>query len=458
MRILGVSSLFIAVALGCGLLSGYASKAEPQGEETGKSGSSVFGDWHQDRPGLRRRITIGDLPPPYATPSVSKIPHQMKHPAEAPLRAPDGFKVNLFAEGLDQPRTMRVAPNGDIFLAETAPGNVRVLRPTADGSAAAKIATYASGLSAPFGIAFYPAGPAPKWIYVAEENRVVRFPYSNGDLAPKAAPEVVVARLASTTGGHVTRDIAFSKDGARMYVSVGSESNVAEGMARKSPQAIRAWEAVHGFGSAWGDEESRANVLSFTPEGKERRVFATGIRNCVALAVHPETGDVYCATNERDGLGDNLVPDYVTHIRAGEFFGWPWHYMGGHEDPRWRGARPDLAGKVTNPDVLIQPHSAPLGLTFYTGTAFPVDYRGSAFAAFHGSWNRSVLTGYKVVRILMQDGHPTGDYEDFLTGFVASDDLVWGRPVSVTVAGDGSLLVSEDANGTIWRVSAAQGR
>ena len=458
MRILTVLSLFLAAALGCGLLSGDASRAELQGEETGKPGSSVFGDWHQDRPGLRRRIRTGDLPPPYATPSVSKIPHEKKHPAEAPLRAPDGFKVSLFAEGLDQPRTMRVAPNGDIFLAETAPGNVRVLRPAADGSSAAKIATYAHGLSAPFGIAFYPAGPDPKWIYVAEQNRVIRFRYSNGDLAPKAAPEVVVARLASTTGGHVTRDIAFSKDGTRMYVSVGSESNIAEGMKKKSPKAIQAWEAVHGLGAAWGDEESRAAVFSFTPEGKERRIFATGIRNCVALAVHPETGDLYCAANERDGLGDNLVPDYVTHIRAGEFFGWPWRYMGGHEDPRWKGARPDLADKVTTPDVLIQPHSAPLGLTFYTGTAFPADYRGSAFAALHGSWNRSVLTGYKVVRILMRDGHPTGDYEDFLTGFVASDDMVWGRPVGVTVARDGSLLVSEDANGTIWRVSAAQDR
>ena len=458
MRKLNVPRLFLAAALSFGLLGAYASKAEPQGEETAKPGSSVFGGWRQDRPGLRHRITIADLPPPYATPSVSQIPQDMKHPAAAPLRAPDGFKVNLFAEGLDQPRTMRVAPNGDIFLAETAPGNVRVLRPAADGSAAAKIVTYKSGLSAPFGMAFYPAGPDPKWLYVAEENRVIRFPYSNGDLAPKATPEVVVAKLASTTGGHVTRDIAFSKDGARMYVSVGSQSNVAEDMDKKSPQAIRAWEAVHGLGAAWGDEESRAAVFSFTPEGKERRVFATGIRNCVALAVHPETGDLYCAANERDGLGDNLVPDYVTAVRAGDFFGWPWHYMGGHEDPRWKGARPDLAGKVTVPDVLIQPHSAPLGLTFYTGTAFPAGYRGSAFAAFHGSWNRSVLTGYKVVRILMQDGRPTGEYEDFLTGFAASNDQAWGRPVSVTVARDGSLLVSEDSNGTIWRVSAAQGR
>ena len=244
---------------------------------------------------------------------------------------PDGFAVSLFAEGLDQPRTLRVAPNGDIFVAETAAGNVRILRPSADGNSAAKIATYARDLSTPFGIAFYPAGPDPKWVYVAEENRVIRFSYSNGDLTPRSAPEIVVAKLASSTGGHVTRDVAFSNDGARMFVSVGSKSNDAEDMRKKSPQEIEKWEAGHGLGAAWGSEESRADVLMFTPEGKDRRTFATGIRNCVGLAVHPDTGDVYCSTNERDGLGDNLVPDYVTRVREGEFFGWPWRYMGDHE-------------------------------------------------------------------------------------------------------------------------------
>jgi glucose/arabinose dehydrogenase len=243
-----------------------------------------------------------------------------------------------------------------------------------------------------------------------------------------------------------------------MFVSVGSESNVAEGMPKKTPQEIKKWEDGHALGSAWDSEESRADVLMFTPDGKDRRVFATGIRNCVGLAVHPDTGDVYCSTNERDGLGDNLVPDYVTRVREGEFFGWPWRYMGDHEDPRWKGARPDLAGKVANPDVLIQPHSAPLGMTFYTGTAFPSGHRGSAFAALHGSWNRATRTGYKVVRIIMRDGQPTGDYEDFLTGFVVDNAKVWGRPVGVATARDGSLLVSEDANGTIWRITATADR
>ncbi len=308
----------------------------------------------------------------------------------------------------------------------------------------------------PFGIAFYPAGPDPKWVYIAENNRVIRFPYADGDLEAKQPPEAVVPELAPTQGGHVTRDVAFSKDGARMFVSVGSATNDAQGMASKTPAEIEAWQAKKGLGAAWDFEENRADVLVFTPGGKDGHVFATGIRNCVGLALHPDTGEVYCSTNERDGLGDNLPPDYVTRIREGQFFGWPWRYMGDREDPRWKGARPDLAGKTATPDVPLQPHSAPLGMTFYTGTALPPEYRGSAFVAFHGSWNRGLRTGYKVVRILMQDGVPTGEYEDFLTGFAVDDNRVWGRPVGVAVGKDGAVYVSEDANGTVWRIAPLQ--
>lgn len=453
-----VIAIFIAAVLSAGLGTAFpaSEKAEPDGAaQRGNSPLSGFADWRADRPGLRHRILIQDLPAPYDTRSAGNPPREVKRPAGAKPVAPEGFAVSLFADGLDQPRTLRPAPNGDIFVAETAAGNVRVLRPNADGSSAAKPALFASGLSAPFGIAFYPQGADPKWVYIAEDNRVIRFSYANGDLAPRSAPEVVVAKLAPASGGHVTRDVSFSNDGARMFVSVGSESNDAEGMRIKSAQDIQRWESEHGLGAAWGSEESRADVLVFTPEGKDRRVFATGLRNCVGLAIHPQSGDLYCSTNERDGLGDNLVPDYVTRVREGAFFGWPWRYMGDHEDPRWKGARPDLAGKVTNPDVPLQPHSAPLGMTFYTGTAFPPEYRGSAFVAFHGSWNRAKRTGYKVVRIVMRDGQPTGDYEDFLTGFVVDNASVWGRPVGVATARDGSLLVSEDASGTIWRISAS---
>ena len=272
--------------------------------------------------------------------------------------------------------------------------------------------------------------------------------------SPRGRAETIVDRLPG--GGHMTRDIAFSPDGKRLYVAVGSGSNVAEGQRPLPADAIRAWEAAHGLGAAWGGEENRADVLVFDPDGSNGRVFAAGIRNCAGLTVEPKTGAVWCATNERDGLGDNLPPDYVSRIREGAFYGWPWYYIGGNEDPRHAGERPDLADKVTVPDVLIQPHSAPLSITFYDGDAFPEAYRGDGFATLHGSWNRSRRTGYKVVRIPMSDGVPTGEYEDFMVGMVLADDAVWGRPVGIAVAHDGALLVSEDANGTIWRVSAAR--
>jgi glucose/arabinose dehydrogenase len=194
-------------------------------------------------------------------------------------------------------------------------------------------------------------------------------------------------------------------------------------------------------------------VLAFDPDGKNQTLYATGIRNCVGLAIQPATGAPWCSTNERDGLGDDLVPDYVTSVKEGGFYGWPWYYIGSHEDPRHPGARADLKDKVTTPDVLLQAHSASLGLTFYDAGQFPAEYRGDAFAAEHGSWNRSKRTGYKVIRIRMRDGVPTGEYEDFATGFVVNDREVWGRPVGIAVARDGSLLISEDGNGTIWRVS-----
>ena len=194
------------------------------------------------------------------------------------------------------------------------------------------------------------------------------------------------------------------------------------------------------------------------PEGHQPlHTFATGIRNGVGLAVNPQTGDLWVSTNERDALGDNLVPDYITRVREGGFYGWPWYYMGDHEDPRHAGERPDLAGRITVPDVLLQSHSASLEMTFYTATngaaAFPAEYDGDAFAAFHGSWNRSSRTGYKVVRVRLVDGVPTGEYEDFLTGFVVDNRDVWGRPVGVAVAHDGALLVTEDGHGTLWRIS-----
>jgi glucose/arabinose dehydrogenase len=293
---------------------------------------------------------------------------------------------------------------------------------------------------------------------VAENNRVVRFAYQSGDLKARAAPEVIVPQISPVSGHHVTRDVDFSADGKTMYVSVGSGSNVAEEMPGKTLAEAQAWDAEHhAVGAAFGPEANRADVITYDPLGKGEALFATGIRNCVSLRVQPGTGVPWCVVNERDSLGDNLPFDYVTRVKAGGFYGWPWWYIGAHEDTRPKSSRPDLADKVIVPDVLIQAHSAPLGLTFYTArtgaAAFPADYRGDAFVALHGSWNRSKRTGYKLVRLKLKNGAPTGTYEDFLTGFVVDDRSVWGRPVGVAVAHDGALLVSDDGGGMIWRIS-----
>jgi glucose/arabinose dehydrogenase len=420
------------------------------------SGQAAYGDWRSDAPGVRRHITADDLPASYVTRSSSNAPAVVKAPPNAVPKVPSGFTARIFARGLETPRILRVAPNGDIFIAESGAGQIRVMR-AADGAATpSRSEIFAGDLDGPFGIAFYPLGAEPQWVYVATTAAVMRFPYRNGDLKARGAAEKIVARLPD--GGHWTRDIAFSRDGRRMFVSVGSDSNVAQGLPKKSPDEIRRWESLKGLGAAWDGEDRRADVLVFDPDGRNEHSFATGIRNCVGLAVQPQTGDLWCSTNERDGLGDDLPPDYVTRVRDGEFFGWPWFYIGGHEDPRHKGERPDLRDKVTVPDVLLQPHSAPLGMTFYdaqpgAAAAFPIEYRGDAFVAAHGSWNRGKRTGYKVVRIHLRDGKPSGDYEDFLTGFVDDDAKVWGRPVGVAVARDGALLVSEDGNGTIWRIA-----
>ncbi|HEX2655070.1 MAG TPA: sorbosone dehydrogenase family protein [Xanthobacteraceae bacterium] len=383
---------------------------------------------------------------------ASNHPRVVARPVNATPRIPSGFHVELFASGLSGPRAMQVAPNGDVFISETRAGRVRVLRAENGATKPNANEIFSSNLNRPFGIAFYPPGPDPQWIYIANTDSVVRFRYANGDLKAQGRPETVVSQL--PRGGHTTRDIAFSKDGARMFVSVGSASNSGEGMERsRAHPTVSNWDKQHGLGAAWGSETERADVLMFDPQGKGRRIFAAGIRNCVGLAVHPSSGEVWCSVNERDDLGDNLVPDYITRVREGAFYGWPWYYIGSNEDPQHRGERPDLNDKVTVPDVLIQSHSASMQMAFYTGTQFPPDMRDSAFAAQHGSWNRAKRTGYKIIRLPLRDGAPTGEYEDFMTGFVINDQRVWGRPVGIAVARDGALLISEDGNGTVWRVS-----
>lgn len=413
-------------------------------------GKDAYGSWQADKPGVVRLIRPQDLPKPGASSSIANTARVTARDGTTPL-VPQGFKIELLADGLSDPRVLRVAPNGDIFVAETRPGRIRVLRLGEGGTKVATNEVFASGLPRPFGIAFFPNGDNPQWVYVADASSVVRFPYHAGDLKASRRLEIVVANLAQASG-HSTRDVVFTPDGKRMLVSVGSASNVAEGMGSPSG-GLEAWSRTQAVGATWGYETDRAAVLSFTPDGKDRKLYATGIRNCVGLAIQPQTGLPWCSTNERDGLGDDLVPDYVTSVKEGAFYGWPWFYIGNNEDPRHVGARPDLKDKVTVPDVLVQAHSASLGMTFYQGTQFPSEYQGDAFAAEHGSWNRSKRTGYKVIRIRMKDGKPTGEYEDFVTGFVINDSQVWGRPVGIAMAKDGSLLISEDTGGTIWRVT-----
>jgi glucose/arabinose dehydrogenase len=414
--------------------------------------------YEQDAPGRAHRVDITALPAPYATESARNFPQVSARPDDATLELPPGFEIDVFTRDVEGPRVMRVAPNGDIFVSESRAGRVKVLRPTADGAGVASTAVFAEDLNRPFGLQFYPAGANPAWLYVGEMNRVVRYPYQSGDTAPRGEPEVVVPELAPTVDGHYSRDLVFSQDGERMFVAVGSLTNVADDLPEKSPAEIEAWEAEHGLGAAWGDEENRATVLVFDVDASASgKPYANGIRNCVGLTIEPVTGDLWCTVNERDALGDNLVPDYSTRVREGGFYGWPWYYMGDNEDPRHAGERPDLKGHVTVPDVPFESHSAATALAFYQANsgpaAFPDEYIGDGFAVFHGSWNKSARTGHKVVRVPMDNGVPSGEYVDFLVGFVTADGEPWARPASVTQAPDGSLLLSEDGNNVIYRIS-----
>ena len=399
---------------------------------------ATFGDYRTERPGVWHKITPGDLPKPYATNAVDNGPHKVSRPAGAWPQAKAGFEVKAYATGLDGPRLARVAPNGDLFVVESEAGTIKVLRGVTAEGKAEQVETFASGLSQPFGLAFYPPGPSPKFVYVANTDSVVRFAYEAGDWKARAKPQLVLDRIPSggrlRGGGHWTRDVVFSRDGQKMYVSVGSLSNIDD------PDNHPA-------------ENDRAAILVADADGKNRKVFAKGIRNPVGLAIDPDSGQLWASVNERDGLGDNLVPDYITHVQEGGFYGWPWFYIGGNQDPRHAGKHPELQAKTIVPDVLLQPHHASLQLTFYDGKQFPAEYSGQIFAAQHGSWNREMRTGYSVIRVAMKDGKASGAYEDFLTGFVLADGNVWGRPVGVAVAGDGALLVTDDLSNTVWRVS-----
>ncbi len=368
------------------------------------------------------QISAANLPPPFATGSAGNGPSIVARPDGAGLSVPPGFHIYRWADTLPNVRTLVTAPNGDIFAVESSTGNVIVLRDADRDGIPETRSTFASGLNQPFGMAFYPPGPSPSFLYVANTDGVVRFPYTAGNLQATGQAQTIVSGL--PTGGHRTRGLAFRPDGTKMYVSVGSGGNVDE-----------------------GEDTRRAAVGEYNPDGSGYRLFSSGLRNPVTIAFHPVTRALWTTVNERDGLGDSLVPDYVTSLTDDGFYGWPYFYLGANPEPRLP-AKPDLASRVIVPDILFQAHSAPLGLAFYTGAAFPASYRNSAIVALHGSWNRSQRTGYKVVRTTSGGG-----YEDLVWGWSTPDGTVWGRPVGVTVAGDGSLLISDDSAGCIWRVT-----
>jgi len=426
----GFAVLFVAAGAWMMAVHAQGSKVDAKNLLTGQA---AFIDYRTMKPGVFRKITTADLPKPFATESAGNFPRVVARPADAWPQVPAGFKVDLYASGLKGARQIRMAPNGDFFVTESAGNQLSVYRGRGKDGKPELTSVFATGLRQPFGIAFYPPGANPQWVYVGNTGSVVRFPYKVGDVKASGDAETIIAEL-PPGGGHWTRDVVFSPNGQRMWVAVGSGSNIDD--PDTHPR-----------------EFHRANILEFKPDGAFVKVYASGIRNPVGLGVNPTTGELWCSTNERDALGDNLVPDYVTHVREDGFYGWPWYYMGDNIDPRLGDKHPELRAKTIVPDVLLSPHNASLGLTFYDGSMFPAEYRGDLFAAEHGSWNRSNRTGYEVIRVPLVNGKASGEFEDFMTGFVTADGNVWGRPVAVVTAKDGSLLVTDDGSQSIWRVS-----
>lgn len=381
----------------------------------------------------RFQIRVTDLPPPYASESASQPPQVINRPANAQLQVPDGFRVEVFAQGLSRPRWLAVASNGDVFVAESYDNRICLLRDANQDGVAESKRVFAEGLNQPLGMAI---APDQQSFYIANTDAVVRFPYQVGQTQLSGKPQIITELPGGGYNQHWTRNLIFSPDGRKLYVSIGSRSN------------------------ADLEELPRATIQEMNSDGSDRRTFASGLRNPVGLDFNPITGDLYTTVNERDGLGDDLVPDYLTQVKPGGFYGWPYAYLGDNRDPRLP-QNPQLTASTIVPDVLFQAHSAALGLTFYTGKQFPAAYQGDAFVAFRGSWNRSQGTGYKVVRVPFDSqGQAQGYYEDFLTGWVINPQVptVWGRPVGIAVAKDGALLVTDEPGGKVWRISYTGGQ
>jgi len=378
------------------------------------------------------RINLEDLPPPFHSESASKPPQVIPIPNNPVLNVPPGFKVNIFAENLDNPRWLALTPDGDVLVTETKQNRIRLLKDTNKDGVADQITTFAdskNGLNIPFGMAF-----SPGYFFLGNTDEVRRYSYNNQQQLTGTGE-----KIAELPGGgynqHWTRNVIVSPNNQKLYVSIGSKTNVSQ------------------------ENPPRASIQVMNLDGSNQQTFAYGLRNPVGLDFHPETKELYTTVNERDGLGDDLVPDYFTRIRSGEFYGWPYSYFTPNNlDPRHvqngQSVRRDLVKKTLKPDVLFQAHSAALGLQFYDGNTFPEPYKKGAFVAFRGSWNRNSGTGYKLVFIPFNQGRPQGYYEEFLTGFLVNPAIpeTWGRPVGLLVLPDGSLIFTEESNGWIYRV------
>jgi glucose/arabinose dehydrogenase len=380
-------------------------------------------------PGTRIQVLAEGLPPPYATPSANNASRRVLRPDNPPFRLPPGFSVAIFADHLTNPRSLLVLPDGDVLLAQSKTGEITLLRDS-DGDGVAEFrSTFASGFARPYGLAL-----SGGQLYVADTVAVWQMPYGDGDQQARAAARPITSRGALGGDlGHWTRNLVFSPDGSRFYVAIGSQTNVGE------------------------DPSPRGSVQSFTADGQGQQTYASGLRNPVGMAFYPGTNDLYAVVNERDGLGDGLVPDFLTRLSPGASYGWPYAYIGQHPQPGLA-APPGFIDKAVVPDLLFRPHSAPLGLVFYEGDQFPAQYRGDAFVALHGSWNSARPTGYMVARVPFANGRPKGYYEPFLTGFWLGGyetAFVFGRPAGLAVAKDGSLLVADDGGNVVWRVSYA---
>ncbi|MGE0736950.1 MAG: sorbosone dehydrogenase family protein [Alphaproteobacteria bacterium] len=391
----------------------------------------AFDGWAQgneQRVGQKFLFKPEDLPPPGATASVANSPQNIARPADAALRVPAGFRANIFADKLDHPRYLLALPNGDVLVAQSNEGKITLLRDSSKTGTANIATSFATGFSRPHGMTLHDG-----FLYIADTEAVWRIPYRTGDSTAQRKQEPVTPKDALGPGtGHWTRNVVISPDGKKLIVAIGSRGNIAE------------------------EAEPRATIQEFNLDGTGQRTYAAGLRNPVGTLFYPGTDDLYTVVNERDGLGDGLVPDYLTRVQRGAFYGWPYAYIGMNKQPGYAERKPDLVNRTVVPDVLFQSHSAPIGLAFYTGSQFPAEYRGDAFVALRGSWNSGQPTGYKIVRVRFKNGRPVGGYENFAVGFWNSGTdraQVWGRPAGLAVAADGSLLIADDTGRSVWRIS-----